>query len=55
MVSFLNILGKLFGNKYDKDIKEIAPIVDEINKHEQRKHDPSNREQYDSKGYHEQG
>ncbi|MEC9209032.1 MAG: DEAD/DEAH box helicase, partial [Bacteroidota bacterium] len=32
MVSFLNILGKLFGNKYDKDVKEIAPIVDEINK-----------------------
>ncbi len=32
MASFLNILGKLFGNKYDKDIKEIAPIVHEINK-----------------------
>jgi preprotein translocase subunit SecA len=32
MASFLNILGKLFGNKYDKDVKEITPIVDEINK-----------------------
>jgi len=26
MASFLNIIGKLFGNKYDKDIKEISPI-----------------------------
>ena len=32
MSSFLNILGKLFGNKYDKDVKAITPIVDEINK-----------------------
>ena len=32
MANFLNILGKLFGNKYDKDVKEIAPIVNEINK-----------------------
>jgi len=32
MSGFLNILGKLFGNKYDKDVKTIAPIVDEINK-----------------------
>jgi preprotein translocase subunit SecA len=32
MAGFLNILGKLFGNKYDKDVKEIAPIVNEINK-----------------------
>ena len=32
MASFLNIIGKLFGNKYDKDIKEITPIVKEINK-----------------------
>jgi len=31
MASFLNIIGKLFGNKYDKDIKEITPIVKEIN------------------------
>jgi len=31
MAGFLNILGKLFGNKYDKDIKEITPIVEEIN------------------------
>ena len=32
MAGFLNILGKLFGNKYDKDVKVIAPIVEEINK-----------------------
>jgi preprotein translocase subunit SecA len=31
MGSFLNILGKLFGNKYEKDIKQINPIVDQIN------------------------
>ena len=30
MAGLLNILGKLFGNKYDKDIKEIAPIIEEI-------------------------
>jgi len=30
MGSFLNILGKLFGNKYEKDIKQINPIVDQI-------------------------
>ena len=32
MAGFLNILGKLFGNKYDKDVKEITPVVEEINK-----------------------
>ncbi|MAJ90104.1 MAG: preprotein translocase subunit SecA [Flavobacteriales bacterium] len=32
MANFLSILGKIFGNKYDKDIKQITPIVDEINK-----------------------
>ena len=32
MAEFLNIIGKLFGNKYDKDIKQITPIVEEINK-----------------------
>ena len=31
MASFLKILNKLFGNKYDKDIKVISPIVKEIN------------------------
>ncbi len=31
MSGFLNILGKLFGNKYDKDVKAITPIVDKIN------------------------
>lgn len=28
-----NLLGKFFGTKSDKDIKELTPIVDEINKH----------------------
>ena len=32
MAGFLDILSKLFGNKYDKDVKLIAPIVKEINK-----------------------
>tara|TARA_B100001250_G_scaffold217388_1_gene186486 strand:+ start:4331 stop:7621 length:3291 start_codon:yes stop_codon:yes gene_type:complete len=31
MAFFLNLVGKLFGSKYDKDIKEITPIVDKIN------------------------
>ena len=31
-MALLNILGKLFGNKYDKDVKNIMPIVDQINK-----------------------
>ena len=31
MSGFLNILGKLFGNKYEKDIKQINPIVEQIN------------------------
>ena len=31
-MALLNILGKLFGNKYDKDVKDIMPIVEQINK-----------------------
>ena len=31
MTGLLGILGKLFGNKYDKDVKEITPLVDKIN------------------------
>ena len=31
MAGLLGILGKLFGNKYDKDIKEITPLIDKIN------------------------
>ncbi|MBT6808033.1 MAG: preprotein translocase subunit SecA, partial [Flavobacteriales bacterium] len=30
-MALLNILGKLFGNKYDKDVKNIMPIVKQIN------------------------
>lgn len=28
-----NLLGKFFGTKSDKDIKELSPVVEEINKH----------------------
>ena len=31
MAGLLNIIGKLFGNKYDKDVKEITPVIEEIN------------------------
>ena len=31
MSGFLNFFGKIFGNKYEKDVKEITPIVNEIN------------------------
>ena len=30
-MALLNILGKLFGNKYEKDVKNIMPIVKQIN------------------------
>ena len=30
MAGIFKIIAKLFGNKYDKDIKKIRPIVDEI-------------------------
>ena len=32
MAGLLNIIGKLFGNKYDKDVKEITPLIEQINK-----------------------
>ena len=44
MSGFLNILGKLFGNKYDKDVKAIAPIVADINKQYQQLHNLTNDE-----------
>ena len=31
MSGIINFFSKLFGNKYDKDIKKISPIVSEIN------------------------
>ena len=31
MSGIINFFSKLFGNKYDKDIKQISPIVSEIN------------------------
>ena len=30
-MNFLQIIGKMFGNKYEKDVKNIMPIVDKIN------------------------
>ena len=30
MAGLLNIIGKLFGNKYDKDVKEITPLVEQM-------------------------
>ena len=44
MSGFLNILSKLFGNKYDKDVKAITPIVDEINKEYQSLNTLTNNE-----------
>jgi preprotein translocase subunit SecA len=31
MAGLLNIISKLFGNKYDKDVKEITPVITQIN------------------------
>ena len=31
MSGFIKILGSFFGKKYDKDIKEITPIIEKIN------------------------
>ena len=31
MASLINIISKIFGNKYDKDIRKIKPIIEEIN------------------------
>ena len=31
MAGLLNVIGKLFGNKYDKDVKEITPVIKQIN------------------------
>ena len=31
-MALLDIIGKIFGNKYDKDVKDIMPIVEQINK-----------------------
>ena len=30
-MNFLQIIGKMFGNKYEKDVKNIMPTVDKIN------------------------
>ena len=31
MAGLINLIGKIFGNKYDKDVKEITPIINQIN------------------------
>ena len=43
-MALLNILGKLFGNKYDKDVKGVMPIVDQINKEFSELKDISNND-----------
>jgi len=30
-MALLELIGKIFGNKYDKDVKNIMPIVEQIN------------------------
>ena len=30
-MALLDLIGKIFGNKYDKDVKNIMPIVEQIN------------------------
>ena len=32
MAGIFNVISKLFGNKYEKDIKKIKPIIDLIHK-----------------------
>ena len=43
-MSFLSFLGKLFGNKSEKDLKEIQPILDNILAEEPALKDLSNDE-----------
>ena len=44
MAGFLNIIGKLFGSKYDKDVKEIMPIVQQINEEFEKLNSHSNNQ-----------
>ena len=39
-----NIVTKIFGNKHDRDIKQINPLVDEINQYYQQYHELSDDE-----------
>jgi len=39
-----NVITKIFGSKHDKDIKRIAPLVDEINQYYQQYHELSDDE-----------
>ena len=32
MAGIFNVITKIFGNKYDKDLQDIQPIVNEIHK-----------------------
>ena len=36
MAGLINFIGKLFGNKYEKDIKHIKPIIEKINQEYQK-------------------
>ncbi len=39
-----NVIAKIFGNKHDRDIKRIAPMVEEINQYYQQFHELSDDE-----------
>ena len=40
----LDVIKKIFGSKYDRDVKEYSPIVDKINEHFASYHDISHDE-----------
>ena len=44
MAGIFNLVSKLFGNKYDKDIKNIQPIVEQINQENEKLKSLSNDE-----------
>ena len=44
MAGIFNVISKLFGNKYDKDIKKIRPTLDLIHQEHQKLYSLSNDE-----------
>ena len=42
MAALFNIISKIFGKKYDKDIKNISPLIKEINNEFQNLNNISN-------------
>ena len=43
-MALVNFITKLFGNKYEKDVKNIMPIVEDINNNYSQLHSISNDE-----------